>query len=117
MFAPLPAAISKKGSADTLLPLYVGDDVNALADRIRSITLHVLVSNATEEQMARIQARANGVQLERPAVEKGWLTFKIEPNQLAPGENIFGLRTGKNLPQDAQEVRIEKLEVRVRYRR
>ena len=117
MFAPLPAAISKKGSADTLLPLYVGDDVNALADRIRSITLHVLVSNATEEQMARIQARANGVQLERPAVEKGWLTFKIEPNQLAPGENIFGLRTGKNLPQDAKEIRIEKLEVRVQYRR
>ena len=43
MLAQLPAPLSNDGKTDTLLRLYVGDDVNAEADRIKAITLRVLL--------------------------------------------------------------------------
>ena len=43
MLAQLPAPLSNDGKTDTLLRLYVGDDVNAEADMVEEITLRVLL--------------------------------------------------------------------------
>ena len=114
MFAPLPAAISNKANLDTLLPLYVGDDVNAAADRIESITLRVLLSGEVAGG-GQIEVRVNGVLLGRPTAEQGWLVFELRPQQLAQGENIVGLRVLDPAPATLGEMRIEKLESHVRY--
>ena len=116
MFSPLPATMAKKSNVDTLLPLYVADDVNADGDRVKSITLHVLLSDAAAIK-EQIEASINGVLLGRPSVEQGWLVFKLQPKQLAKGENIVGLRVKEWPPEAQEEIRIQKLEVRVRYRK
>ena len=45
MLAQLPAALASDGRADTLLTLYVGDDVNAEVDRLDRITLRLLLND------------------------------------------------------------------------
>ncbi len=45
MLCPLPAPLDNACKADTLLMLYVADDVNAAADRVRRLTLHVLLND------------------------------------------------------------------------
>jgi hypothetical protein len=45
MLCQLPAALDNACKADTLLTLYVADDVNARVDRVRDLTLHVLLSD------------------------------------------------------------------------
>ena len=45
MLAQLPAALANDGKADTLLILYVGDDVNAEIDRLDRITLRLLLND------------------------------------------------------------------------
>ena len=45
MFAPLPARLANDGKADTLLTVYVGDDVASEAERIEGIIVRVLLSD------------------------------------------------------------------------
>ena len=146
MFAPLPAGLANDGNADTLLTVYVGDDVASDADRIGSITLGVLLSDPAAQNLPederieraairiwrgkdtlynaplakgiedRIELRLNNALLGRPTVDQGWLVFTAQPDQFAVGSNLVGLRVTERSPETREEISIEKLEVRVRYR-
>ncbi len=45
MFAPLPAPLANDGKADTLLPLYVSDDLAAEAEHVDSVKIYLLLSD------------------------------------------------------------------------
>lgn len=45
MLGQLPAPLSNSGKGDTLLHLMVGDDLNALRDRVECVELHLLLSD------------------------------------------------------------------------
>jgi len=45
MFGQLPAALANDGKADTLVRLFVGDDVNGEADRVSDVILRVLLND------------------------------------------------------------------------
>jgi hypothetical protein len=45
LFAPLPAPLANDGKADTLLFLYVADDVAAAAGRVRRVAVRLLLSD------------------------------------------------------------------------
>ncbi len=45
MLAPLPVALDNHGKVDTLLTLYVGDDVAAAADRVVDLQLRLLLND------------------------------------------------------------------------
>ena len=51
MFSQLPATIDNNGTVATLLTLLVGDDVNNKLDRIRQISLNVLLSDPSAESL------------------------------------------------------------------
>jgi hypothetical protein len=51
MFGPLPARMANDGKADTLLTIYVGDDVAGDAARIERISLRILLSDPGAEAL------------------------------------------------------------------
>ncbi|MBI4027928.1 MAG: family 10 glycosylhydrolase [Verrucomicrobia bacterium] len=147
MFAPLPATLANDGEADTLLAVYVADDVASDADRIKQIALRVLLSDPEAKSLpaserleqvtmashdypggkrpnippARgienaIELRINNILLAQPVVEEGWLLFKAQPNQFAVGNNLVELRIIHRDPGTGSEIRIEMIEVMVKYR-
>ena len=146
MFAPLPATLANDGKADTLLKIFVADDVAAAAERVQRINVRVLLSDPEAESLPqsqrlepvtvatighkgrlenippakgiedRIEVRLNNALLGRPAVEKGWLVFNVRPILFAVGNNLVGLRATQRPPQARAEITIEKLEIHVNYR-
>ena len=52
-----------------------------------------------------IEARINGVILSQGSIDKGWLVFKIEPEQLEYGRNLISVRV-KNRVADASDKKI-----------
>ena len=146
MFAPLPAALANDGRSDTLLSLYVADDVGAVADSIREITLQIVLSDSSAEDLPDsgrfdrvlvadfahstpyqnsplakgserlIETRINNIPLGPAAVKEGWLIFPVDPRQLAAGDNLVGVRVTSRPPSTRGEIVIEKLELHVRYR-
>ena len=149
MLAALPARLGRNGHAHTLLPLYVGDDVNADADRIASIELRVLLSDPSakdlppdqcikagtarpavykvedqdsqetipisKQMLAQVEVRLNNIPLGPVTVEGGWLTFPVQPNQLAAGENLVGIRITGEHDSARDDILIERLELGVIY--
>lgn len=125
MRAQLPAELGAGGSPDLLLTLDVADDLDAAADSLDSLTLNLALTADPEEAAGSIQveARINNLLLDAPVREKGtatrlnagfdhWLIFQISPRFLAKGTNLVGVcRTERT----AAAVRIEKLELHVRY--
>ena len=105
MLAQLPVPLANDGKADTLITLFVGDDLGAETEHIRSVTLRMLLNDpATQEMPAeqkieravirearptallhnsppvrgieeRIEVRLNNAPLGKPCVEGGWLVF------------------------------------------
>jgi hypothetical protein len=145
MTAPLPAIVDASGKVDTLLKLTVTDRVQANADKIDGLTLQLLLSDVAAEGLPedlriartylwtmklhpaknepplkgierRIEVRVNNLKLELPRVEEGWLIFDLRPQQLAWGENLIGVRVSNHPPDHRQEIRIEKVELKVGYR-
>ena len=49
MFGALPAALANDGKADALLFVYIADDFNALADRIKRVRVRILLSDPEAE--------------------------------------------------------------------
>jgi len=144
MFAPLPAPLDNAGKADTLLTLYAGDDVMSAGKKLKSLRLHLLLSDPEATDLAddeRLQAvrvaprrfldhmppakgieksievRLNNLSLGEGRIEAGWIVFDVKPVQLALGENLVGIRV-KSRPKDArQPLIVEKLELHMRYRK
>ena len=46
MFAPLPARLDHHGKADTLLEIYIGDDLNAETRHVREVSVRLLLHDA-----------------------------------------------------------------------
>ena len=63
----------------------------------------------------RLQARINNIPLGQPRVEGGWLVFAVDPMALAVGENLVGVCLDQPESSGTRQVRIEKLELHVRY--
>ena len=121
MFAPLPAALDNTGKADTLLKVYVGDDVAAAAEQVERIDVRVLLSDPAAQELPeeqtigrglikrfgpdryftvppkkgiekRLEVRLNNALLAEPGVEDGWLVFRaIDPKLFAVGNNLIGI--------------------------
>lgn len=143
MFAPLPAALANDGKADTLLKLYVSDNLADEAVHIERVTIRVLLSDPGAERLPyhqrlqvvtvatkahslqnippavgighQLELRLNNTLLHLPVIEKGWLVFSALPNQFAVGNNLIGLRVTDRAPDAQAEILIEKLEVHVNY--
>ena len=62
----------------------------------------------------RIEVRLNNCLLDRCQAVGGWLVFPVEPPAAAAGENLVGVRLVGG-EEAAEPVRVEKLELLVRY--
>jgi hypothetical protein len=124
--------------------LTVTDRVRAAADKIDDLTLRLLLSDLSAKGLPedlrvartrlwiyeghpaenepplkgverRIEVRINNLKLDPPRVEGGWLIFEVCPQQLAWGENLIGVRVSHHPRDHRQEIRIEKVELKVDY--
>ena len=103
--APLPVELDNKGKSDTLLTLYVSDDLHESANRLGELTLRVLLNDPETETLTaekkietavirlwrnrdffynsppakgieqQLEVRVNNILLEKPSIEQGWLVF------------------------------------------
>ena len=129
----------RDGKVDAFIRVWVGDDVNANADAIKSITIRMVLSDdgvsdgdriepvlvATKyrdyfsrptrsDVVGRTELRINNVLLPEPSVADGWLVFAARPSSLAHGENLIGIWI--NQPAHvAEHLTVEKLEIHVVY--
>ena len=145
MLAPLPAKLENDGKADTLLTVTVTDDLNVEVERVKDVTLRMLLSDPTAESLPanarliashmwtytshpvknsppakgiekQMEVRINNLLLEAPRVESGWLVWEVQPRQLALGDNLVGVRV-INRPSELRDpIAIEKLELHVKFR-
>ena len=144
MHAPLPAVLDNEGRVDTLLTLNLADDVNAESESVDQITLRLTISIGDEEGLAandtpkesgeQIEVRINNILLGRARVETraegqrlgdipqpaprevDWFVFPVSPRHLAVDDNLIGVRLSQPPHDAAAPVKIEKLELHVRYR-
>jgi hypothetical protein len=63
----------------------------------------------------QIECRLNNLLLPSATVEQGWLVFKVDPRQLAVGDNLVGLRLTKPVVTGAEKV-IERIELHITHR-
>ena len=156
MLSQLPAGLANDGKADTLLRLEVADNLGREPDRIRDLSLRILLSDPAARPLpeakklertfikrfmqARIRARKaqppdsyynlppqkgidrevevrlNGALLDRPAISRGWLTFRPRGKQVVAGTNLLGIRRTRPVADAQPRMRVEKVELTVRYR-
>ena len=144
MLGQLPAPLDNAGRVDTLLRLRVADDLNAVRDRITSLTVRVLLSDPAIENLSadqkvdsvtinsfwdrggqktsparkdvadRLELRVNNMLLERSTVENGWFQFTPDPAVFAVGENLVGILV-QGRDLQSRAMTVEKLEVHVSY--
>jgi hypothetical protein len=111
----LPAVIPADG-LPSIQTLYVSDDLMAAGNRLRDVSLHVLLSGGDKAGDA-IQAKLNGVMLSGPEARKdGWWVFSPSPESFAVGANLVSLCWRPGTPPPVEPFVIEKIEAHVRYR-
>ena len=59
--------------------------------------------------------RFNNVPLGKPVIEHGWLVYPVQPQVVALGENLVGLRVIGVRAASGDEIVLEKLELHVKY--
>ena len=146
MLGPLPAPLAWDGASDTLLLLYVADDISGEAEHLDSVTIQVLLSDPsarglpTEERLEPVEIAQIGHEgrslLNDPLRRALPDRIEVRLNNLLLGlpaiENgwlVYAARpdqfaVGENLigvrlargTPDREPVQIEKLEAHVRYR-
>jgi len=145
MQAPLAAMADPDGKVDTLLNLMVTDHVKKERNRIETLTLRLLLSDLAaqgipaQQRIAatrmwtyhghpednippfkgieqRIEVRINNLLLPSSRIENGWLLFDVQPQQVARGDNLIGIRVASHPEEHRQEIRIEKVELAIDYR-
>ncbi|SVC80356.1 uncharacterized protein METZ01_LOCUS333210, partial [marine metagenome] len=144
MLAPLPADLSNDWKADTLLMVYIADDLSPESNAVPAVSIHVLLSDpsaADQPLSGRLQPanivtskvhtletippasdiveylelRVNNALLDSPSADRGWLVFPARPDQFAIGNNLIGIRVNRRDSERHHPMSIEKLEVHVRY--
>lgn len=123
----------------------VGDDMDREADMVERIQMRVLLSDPAVEGIpweerihtepvlictlssrdhaqppARhiqygLRARINGVSLDKPRTQEGWLVYDLRPVQLAPGKNTVALKLEGRSGDARDHVIVEKLEIHMKY--
>ena len=63
-----------------------------------------------------IELRVNGALLRKPAVEGGWLVFVAAAEHFAVGDNLIGILSLSGRDSAESPMRVEKLEVHLKYR-
>lgn len=63
---------------------------------------------------AQIECRLNNLLLAQAIVENGWLVFRVDPRQLAPGNNLVELRLAKE--DNGVHIVIERVELHIKHR-
>jgi hypothetical protein len=131
---------------ENYLFLQVGDDVNALAGEVKKIDLRILLSDpnaaglpwkdrihdepiriASQSNMDfnepaaltlvdQLRVRINGVILDKPAIQDGWLIYQLKPSQLAHGSNVIAIVLTRSESQEKGRLTVEKLEIDVQYK-
>jgi hypothetical protein len=84
MFSQLPAKLSNGGKADTLLLVYVGNDLAAQARRIDRITVRVLLSDPTAEELPKAERLEQVTIATRGHLQPGGL------RNIPPAKSIVG---------------------------
>ena len=69
----------------------------------------------SKQMLAQVEVRLNNIPLGPVTVEGGWLTFPVQPNQLAAGENLVGIRITGEHDSARDDILIERLELGVIY--
>lgn len=144
MLAPLPADLSDDGKADTLLMVYIADDLSSESTAVAAVSIHVLLSDpsAADQPLSgrlqpanivtskvhtletippasdiveNLELRVNNALLDSPSADGGWLVFPARPDQFAIGNNLIGMRVNRRDVKAHDPMSIEKLEVHVRY--
>jgi hypothetical protein len=130
---------------ETYIAIMVGDDMDAHADVVKRVQMKVLLSDPAAEGTpwedrihtepvvicthssrdhaqppARdiqhgLRARINGILLDEPRIQEGWLVYDLKPVQLALGKNIVALRLGDGRGDAGDQMTVEKLEIQVKY--
>ena len=145
MLAPLPAPLDNEGKGDTLLSLWVGDDLEAEAGHIESVSVRLLLSDPAAEDLSaeqRLQTievatigHPGGPLYNIPAVKGVEEGIEVRVNNILldravveGGWLVFraasgSFAVGENLigivvggrPLEGPQLLIEKLEVEVKY--
>lgn len=145
MLAPLPTNLANDGKTDTMLMVYIADDLAGESRDVARISVRVLLSDSSAEDLPanerlqtaiiaaskvhnlktippakkivdQIELRLNNALLDRPTVEEGWLVFTVQPDQFAIGNNLIGLCIKERSSDASGDISVEKLEVQVKYR-
>ncbi len=146
MLAPLPAFLDNQGKVDTLLPLWVGDDLEAEAGHIESVSVRLLLSDPgarnwpAEQRLETTEVATighpGGPLQNIPAVREIEEGIEVRVNNILLGRALVEggwlvfraesgqFAVGENLlgivvegrPLDGPRLLIEKLEVEVKYR-
>jgi hypothetical protein len=143
-FAQLPKELSNNQSEEAYIFLRIGDDIDTSADKIEQISLRILLSDVTAidlpwekriskpvciarlssrdfnepptiDLISQLRIRINGVILEQPIINDGWIIYPIKAVLLAQGSNVIAFRLNDRNPLEKGRVTIEKLELDVRY--
>jgi len=135
MRASLPVRLHDDGWSDALLVLDVADDVNRVSESIDHLSLQVAFSCSDGESPGpefvdemEVEVRVNNLCLDAPhriaqpptalnAHFTEWLEFPVLPSQLAVGENLVGIRLASKSEALTEPIRVEKVELHVRYKR
>ena len=65
----------------------------------------------------RLEVRISNALLAEPCVEEGWLVFHdVNPRLFAVGNNLVSVLVTKCIPELAESILVEKLEVHVKYK-
>jgi len=119
--------------------------VEAVCPRIKSLTLRVLLNDPASKDLPedqkiektliqqfrqvdyyyndpplkvikeQLEMRFNNVPLGKPVIEHGWLVYPVQPQVVALGENLVGLRVIGVRAASGDEIVLEKLELHVKY--
>ena len=141
MLAQLPADLDPDGRADTILRVNVGggvpDDAEvtvrllisdesavhlADADRLEPVVVATIGHLEGPLQSVppalgieqRVELHLNNALLQPVSAQGAWLVFEVTPAQLAPGENLVGVRLSDRDEEATGRVWVEKLEVHVK---
>ena len=104
----LPVAVSRGGSVNRVLP--VGDDIPALAHRVKALELRICLSGLEAED--RVSVKVNGTTVSMSPEEGPWLAGQVAAASMRKGVNqvTVAYESGKS-----ESLRILSVELAVKY--
>ena len=144
-FAQLPKELSNNPSEEIYLFIQVGDNVVSVANEVAQLELNILLSDEAAKNLDwrdringepvkiasgssrnftepparglvdQIRIRINGVILDQPVTEDGWLIYQLKPVHLAAGSNVVAFKMNGRNTLEQNRITVEKLEIIAKY--